>query len=86
MAHIKFAWLIADMLGITSLLLWLFHDIFAGITAFLDRTKVAVLLLIGLAWAVARLYYYIVQKNQAVREKELELWHKERDKIERERK
>lgn len=75
MAQIKWTLILCDMLGIPATLL--------GIVANLDNVRSVILFILALTYVMFRLYYYAVQKKQAVREKELELWHKEQDKIER---
>lgn len=78
MAQAKLVWLLIDFLGIPISLL--------GFILNLDNVKSAVIALVALIYLMCRIYFYVVQKKQAVREKELELWHKEIDKEERKRK
>jgi hypothetical protein len=75
MAQIKLMWLLCDFLGIPVTILGIFSNI--------DNIKSAILAVLGIAYLCVRGYYFIKQKDQAVREKEIELWHLERDKIER---
>lgn len=76
MLQTKIMWAIADFFGGGSIVL--------GILTNLDNIKSAILFILGSIYAMVRVYYTIVQKNQAVREKEYELWNKEMDKKERE--
>lgn len=78
MAQIKLMWLLCDFLGIPVTIL--------GIIANIDNIKSAILAVLGVAYLCVRGYYYIKQKDQALREKELELWHKQQDKEERQAK
>jgi len=78
MAQIKMMWLLCDFLGIPVTIL--------GILANTDNIKSAILAVLGIAYLCVRGFYYIKQKDQAVREKEIELWHLEQDKLERIRK
>ena len=78
MAQIKLMWLLCDFLGIPVTVL--------GILANTDNIKSAILAVLGIAYLCVRGFYYIKQKDQAVREKEIELWHKEMDKQDRIRK
>lgn len=71
MATAKLTWFIIDLLGFP---VWL-----AGIMSNLDNWKSLILMLIGCIYAGLRTYFYYVQKEQSVREKELELKHKELD-------
>lgn len=75
MAQVKWALILCDMLGIPVTVL--------GIWANIDNIKSTVLFILALTYVMFRLYYYAIQKQQAVREKDLDLWHKEQDKIER---
>ena len=78
MAQIKLMWLLCDFLGIPVTIL--------GIATNIDNVKAAILAVLGIAYLCVRGYYFIKQKDQAVREKEIELWHKEQDKKERKHK
>lgn len=71
----KLGWMIADFLGIPAYMLGVYFNF--------DNVKSAILFIVGLIYVMIRAYYYAIQKNQSVREKELELWHKEMDKKER---
>lgn len=76
MAQIKWwAYVIMDLFGLPFWLL--------GILKNLDNIKSSILFLVGLIYAMSRLYFYVVQRRQAVREKELNLWHQEQDKQDR---
>lgn len=75
MAQIKLMWLLCDFLGIPVTIL--------GILANTDNIKSAILAVLGIAYLCVRGYYYIKQKDQAVREKEIELWHLEQNKQDR---
>ena len=78
MAYVKFAWLLADILGISSTLL--------GIISKLDPIKSTIAFVVGITYLIIRVYYYNKQKSQSVRDKEMELWHKQMDKLERQQK
>ncbi len=75
MANAKMWWFIADLLGIPTALL--------GIWLNLDNVKSVIIALLAIGYLMLRLYYFWIQKQQAVREKEYDLWHKEMDKRER---
>jgi hypothetical protein len=75
MANAKLVWMLMDFLGIPLTLL--------GIIANLDNVKSAILAILGIIYLMVRIYFYVIQKQQAVREKEYELWNKEQDKIDR---
>lgn len=72
----KIGWLIVDWLGIPLSLL--------GIYLNLDNIKSAIIAILAIIYLMMRTYFYFIKNNQAVREKEIALWHKELDKIERE--
>lgn len=74
MAQIK-GWLLGDMFGLP---VWLL-----GIIQNIDNVRSAVLFIVGLTYVMCRLYYFVIQRKQSVREKELDLWHKEQDKQDR---
>ena len=78
MAHTKMLWFICDIIGIP-------FSIY-GFIINIDNIKSSVIALLVICYLLVRLYFYVVQKKQAVREKELELWHKQIDKEERIRK
>lgn len=75
MAQIKAFWLFVDLLGWPSVML--------GIVANIDNGKSIVLSIMAAMYLMLRMYFFYIQKQQTVREKELELWHKEQDKQER---
>lgn len=75
MAQIKWAWIICDMLGIPVTVL--------GILANIDNVRSTILFMIALSYALPRCYFDIIARRQRTREKEIELWHKEQDKIDR---
>lgn len=75
MAQIKIAWLIVELLGWPLTVL--------GIVVNFDNLKSVILFIIALSFLMVRMYYYVVQKKQSVRDKELDLWSKEQDKIDR---
>jgi hypothetical protein len=75
---VKIGWLIADFLGISVA--------FLGIIANLDNVKSLIIAILGAVYLGLRVFYYKKEKDQKIREKEYELWHKEQDKIEREEK
>jgi hypothetical protein len=68
-------WLILDIFGVPLYLL--------GIAANIDNIKSAILAILGISYLTVRAYFYIIKSKQAVREKELDLWHKEQDKSDR---
>lgn len=75
MASAKLVWFVLDIFGGS---IWLL-----GIVANSDNWKSLVLFALGCIYGAARIYYYIVQREQAKEEKELEIWHKRMDKEER---
>lgn len=75
MASAKLAWLIADILGLPVAFLGIYFNI--------DNIKSAIIAILAIGYLMLRGYYFWRQKEQAVREKELELWHKEQDKQDR---
>lgn len=78
MAQIKLVWLLADMLGISSLIL--------GIIDNFDSIRSVILFILALSYIMFRIYFYVVKSKQAVRKNDLEIWHQEQDKIERQEK
>jgi len=48
--------------------------------------KSAIIALLVIVYLMVRLYFYVVQKKQAVREKEYDLWFREMDKHDRQKK
>jgi hypothetical protein len=72
---VKIGWIIVDWLGIPLSLL--------GIYLNLDNVKSAIIAILAIVYLMMRAYFYFVQKKQAVREKEIALWHLEVDKLER---
>lgn len=75
---VKIGWLIVDWLGIPLSLL--------GIYLNLDNVKSAIIAILAIIYLMLRTYFYFVQKKQAVQEKDIDIWHKEQDKIERQNK
>lgn len=75
MASVKLGWLLFEIIGWP---VW-----FLGVINNIDNGKSIVLFILAAMFLLVRLYYYHVQKSQAVREKELDLWHKEQDKRDR---
>jgi hypothetical protein len=80
MAHAKILWLVADIIGIPMTIL--------GFILNIDNVKSAFIAMIVIIYLMIRLYYYVIQKKQAVRQKELELksqsidlWFKEQTKL-----
>jgi hypothetical protein len=71
----KIGWLIADWIGIPLSLL--------GIVINMDNVKSTVIALLAMIYLMLRIYFYFVQKQQAVREKEIDLWFREQDKQDR---
>ena len=72
----KIGWIIIDWLGIPLSLL--------GIYLNLDNVKSAIIAILAIIYLMLRTWFYFIKNNQAVREKEYDLWHRELDKIERE--
>lgn len=75
MAQIKWALLICDILGIPTTIL--------GIAANLNNVRSTILFFVALLYLMCRTYFYVVKQKQSVREKDIELWHKEQDKQDR---
>jgi hypothetical protein len=75
MAQIKWTLILCDMLGIPVA--------FLGIISNMDNIRSTILFIVGLIYIMTRLYFFVIQRGQAVRQKEIELWHQEQDKIER---
>lgn len=75
MAQIKWALILADIFGIPVTIL--------GIIQNWDNIRSAILFLVGLTYLMSRLYFYVIQRRQAVREKEIDLWFREQDKQDR---
>lgn len=78
MVHAKIYWLIADVIGIPSTIL--------GILLNLDNIKSTILFIVALIWGMVRIYFHFKDRSQRVREKDIQLWHMEMDKQERESK
>lgn len=79
MAEIKWTLsLIANIIGVPLYI--------GGILSNLDNVKSSILFLIALIFGMAKTYFYIVQKRQAVRDKEIDIWHKQQDQQERKNK
>lgn len=75
MASVKLGWLLFELIGWPVWILGVWNNI--------DNGKSIVLFILAAMFLMVRLYYYHRQKDQAVREKELDLWHKEQDKQDR---
>lgn len=71
-AQAKLMWIIADIIGLPVA--------FLGIVTNLDNVKSAIIAVLAITYLLLRLYFYFIQKQQAVREKEYELWEKEMNK------
>lgn len=76
MAQAKMIWLICDFFGIPLSIL--------GILANMDNIKSAIIAVLGISYLMVRMYFYVTKAKQDVRDKELDLWHKEMDKNDRE--
>lgn len=74
----KIGWMVLDWLGIPLSLL--------GIYLNLDNVKSAIIAILAIIYLMMRTYFYFIKSKQAVREKEIALWHLEVDKQEREEK
>jgi uncharacterized membrane protein YfcA len=75
MVTAKFLWNLGDMLGIPGAIL--------GIIANLDNIKSTILAVLLIIYFMIRLYYLFVEKKQAARKRDYELWNLEMDKQER---
>lgn len=80
MAQVKLVWILIDFLGIPLTLL--------GFIFNLDNVKSAIIAVLAIIYLMFRMYYYVIQKKQSIREKDIELqsktidlWHKEQEKI-----
>lgn len=80
MAQAKILWLIADMIGIPITIL--------GIIANIDNIKSSILAVLAITYLCIRVYFYIIEKNQKIRDKELDIrgkevdiWFKEQNKL-----
>ena len=69
------AWKFVNLVGLPAYIL--------GVWFNLDNIKSAVLFILGLIYAMIKVYYLRIEKDQNTRDKELDLWHKEQDKEER---
>lgn len=75
MAQIKWALILADLLGIPFYLL--------GIAENFGNIRSAILFIVGLTYIMVRMYFYVIQRRQAIRDKDIDIWNKEQDRIER---
>lgn len=75
MAQIKWTLILADFLGIPIYFLGIYDNI--------NNVRSAVLFIVGLTYVMFRIYFYVIQRKQAVRDKDLDLWNKEQDKEDR---
>ncbi len=75
MAQVKWALILCDMLGIPVF--------FMGITANIDNVRSAVLFILATIYIMIRGYFFFVRQRQAVKEKDIELWHLNQDKQDR---
>src|SRR6187431_3283701 len=75
MAFTKLGWFILDCFG--------FSTAFLGFITNLDNIKSAILAILGIVYMGVRMFYYIKQKEQALREKEYDLWDREHAKQEK---
>lgn len=75
MVHAKWVWLLTDTLGITISL--------GGILTNLDNIKSSIIAILAIIYLMLRIYFYFIKNNQSVKEKEIDLWHKEMDKEDR---
>jgi magnesium-transporting ATPase (P-type) len=72
--------------------LWILVDFFvgsftiAGIVTNYDNFKAWVLFAASLTFLIIRGVVYVIQKKQAIKDKELDIWEKEQDKLDRIRK
>ncbi len=75
MAMAKIYWWLLDTFGWSAT--------FLGIALNIDNIKSAILFILSVSYLMLRGYFYWVQKQQSVREKELDIWDKEQNKIDR---
>lgn len=76
MGQAKIMWLLlADFIGIPTSIY--------GFILNLDNVKSAVIALLAIIYLMVRIFFYVVQKKQAVREKEFQLWNLDMDKQDR---
>lgn len=75
MAQIKWALILADLLGIPFYLM--------GIVENMGNIRSAILFIVGLTYIMFRMYFFVVQRRQAVRDKDIDIWNKEQDMQER---
>jgi len=78
MGQVKLVWILIDFLGVPLSLF--------GFIVNIDNIKSSIIAILAMIYLMCRVYFYIVQKKQAVREKDLKLWHDEMDKYERQQK
>lgn len=69
------AWKFIDLVGLPAYLL--------GFVFNLDNTKSTILFILGLIYAMIKVYYIRIEKEQNKRDKDLDLWQKEQDKQDR---
>lgn len=72
MAQIKWALLIADMLGIPAYVI--------GFITNFGTVKAGVLFIVGLSYVLVRLYFYVAKKKLEIRKDEIDLWFREQEK------
>jgi hypothetical protein len=75
MAQIKALWILVDFLTGSFTIM--------GIIANFDNIKAWILFATSLTFLLIRGIVYVVQKKQAIRDKELDIWEKEQDKLDR---
>jgi hypothetical protein len=80
MAQAKMLWLICDIIGIPVSIY--------GFIINIDNIKSSVIALLVIIYLMVRLYFYVIQKKQAVKQKDIELksqlidlWRKEQQKL-----
>ena len=78
MAQVKMIWLICDIFGIPFTVL--------GILANIDNIKSAILAVLAIAYLMGTGYYRFRRLDQEERAREIDLWHKEQDKLEKQKK
>ncbi len=78
MAQVKLLWILGDLIGI-PISVW-------GFILNIDNVKSAVIALLAIIYIMCRIYFYVIQKKQAVRKEELEIWQRQMDKYERQQK
>lgn len=75
MAYAKYMWILLDFIGLPTAVY--------GFILNMDNVKSSVIGLLAIIYLMCRIYFYVVEKKQAVRKKEFELWNLLMDKMDR---